>query len=163
MRLSILALSLVCAFPVLRADEGMWTFDNVPTKKIQAKYGFEPDAAWLKRLQLATLRFPGGTGAFVSPEGLVITNHHVGRGAIAQVSSAKVDYIKDGFTAATREQEIKVPGLDLMMLVASENVTARVNGAVKAGTPEKDALKARQNELSTIKTEQEKATEPTGP
>jgi len=158
MRLSILALSLVCAFPVLRADEGMWTFDNVPSKKIQAKYGFEPDAAWLKRLQLATLRFPGGTGAFVSPEGLVITNHHVGRGAIAQVSSAKVDYIKDGFTAASREQEIKVPGLDLMMLVASENVTARVNGAVKAGTPEKDALKARQNELSTIKTEQEKAT-----
>ncbi len=153
MRLSTLALLL--ALPALRADEGMWTFDNLPTKQMQTKYGFAPDAAWLKRLQLATLRFPGGTGAFVSPEGLVITNHHVGRSAIAQVSTAQTDYIKNGFTAASREQEIKVPGLELMMLVSQENVTAQVQAAVKAGMAEKDALKARQNALSQLRKAEE--------
>ncbi len=153
MRLS--ALALLLALPALRADEGMWTFDNLPTKQMQAKYGFAPDAAWLKRLQLATLRFPGGTGAFVSPEGLVITNHHVGRSAIAQVSTAQADYIKDGFTAASRAQEIKVPGLELMMLVSQENVTAQVQAAVKAGMAEKDALKARQNALSQLRKAEE--------
>ena len=152
MRLPALALLLAAA--ALRADEGMWTFDNVPVKRM-AKHGFTPDAAWLKKLQLATLRFPGGTGAFVSAEGLVITNHHVGRGAIAQVSSAQADYIKDGFVAASREQEIKVPGLELMMLVSQENVTAQVNGAVKPGAAEKDALKARQNALSAIRKHEE--------
>jgi len=153
MRLS--ALALLLALPALRADEGMWTFDNLPTKQMQAKYGFAPDAAWLRRLQLATLRFPGGTGAFVSPEGLVITNHHVGRSAIAQVSTAQADYIKNGFTAASREQEIKVPGLELMMLVSQENVTAQVQAAVKAGMAEKDALKARQNALSQLRKAEE--------
>ena len=153
MRLS--ALALLLALPALRADEGMWTFDNLPTKQMQAKYGFAPDAAWLKRLQLATLRFPGGTGAFVSPEGLVITNHHVGRSAIAQVSTAQADYIKNGFTAASRAQEIKVPGLELMMLVSQENVTAQVQAAVKTGMAEKDALKARQNALSQLRTAEE--------
>lgn len=159
MRSSLLPLmALLLAAPALHADEGMWTFDNIPVARIKAKYGFAPDAAWLKRLQLGTVRFPGGTGAFVSPEGLVITNHHVGRGAIQQVSTAKADYIKDGFTAARRDQELRIPGLELMMLVASDNVTARVNAAVPAGSPDEVALKARQNELSTLKTEQEKAT-----
>ena len=122
-----------------RADEGMWTFDNVPLQKMKAAHGFAPDAAWLKKAQLATLRFPGGTGAFVSRDGLVITNHHVGRSAIAQVSSAQRDFIKDGFTAATRDQEIKVPGLELMMLVSSEDVTARV-AASEAEMVQKGAI-----------------------
>jgi len=146
---------LLLAASALRSDEGMWTFDNVPVKRMQAKYGFTPDGAWLKRLQLATLRFPGGTGAFVSPEGLVITNHHVGRSAIAQVSTAKADLIKDGFTAAGREREIKVPGLELMLLVSQENVTAQVNAPVKAGMAEKEALKARQNALSQLRKAEE--------
>jgi len=149
------AVFLLLTASVLRADEGMWTFDNLPVKQMQAKYGFAPDAAWLKRLQLATLRFPGGTGAFVSPEGLVITNHHVGRSAIAQVSSAQADFIKSGFTAPSREQELKVPGLELMLLVAQENVTAQVNASVKPGMAEKEALKARQNALSQLRKAEE--------
>ncbi|MBL0313744.1 MAG: S46 family peptidase [Holophagaceae bacterium] len=157
MRLTTLILSVV-ALSGLRADEGMWTFDNIPARTIKAKYGVEPDAAWLKRLQLATLRFPGGTGAFVSPDGLVVTNHHVGRDAIAQVSTAKVDLVKDGFAAHSRDQEIKVPGLELMMLVSMEDVTARVNGAVKPGTADKDALTARRNALGEIRKAEEAKT-----
>ncbi|HQL47329.1 MAG TPA: S46 family peptidase, partial [Holophaga sp.] len=149
------SLLLLLAAGTLRSDEGMWTFDNVPLQKMKAAHGFAPDAAWLKKAQLATLRFPGGTGAFVSRDGLVITNHHVGRSAIAQVSSAQRDFIKDGFTAATRDQEIKVPGLELMMLVSSEDVTARVNGAVKPGMAEAAALKARQNALSELRKAEE--------
>lgn len=148
-------LACLLAGGALRADEGMWTFDNVPTQQIKAKYGFEPDAAWLKHLQLATLRFPGGTGSFVSKDGLVITNHHVGRDAIQQVSSAKADYIKNGFTAATRDKELKVPGLELMMLVATENVTSKVNAAVTPGMAEQEALKARRAALSALRKAEE--------
>jgi hypothetical protein len=151
------ALALLLALPALRADEGMWTFDNIPVQKIKAKYGVELNAAWLKNLQLATVRFPGGTGSFVSREGLVVTNHHVGRDSIAQVSTTKLDLVKDGFVAMTREQEIKVPGLELMMLVSTEDVTARVNGAVKPGTADKDALKARRNALADIRKAEEAA------
>jgi hypothetical protein len=159
MRLTALVFLLaLLALPALRADEGMWTFDNIPVQQIKAKYGVELDAAWLKRLQLATLRFPGGTGAFVSHDGLVVTNHHVGRGAIAQVSSAKMDFVKDGFTANRRDQELKVPGLELMMLVSTEDVTAKVNGAVVKGLPDKDALTARRNALAGIRQTEEAKT-----
>lgn len=160
MRLSALATALVSVLvlPVLRADEGMWTFDNIPVQKIKAKYGVDLDAAWLKNLQLATVRFPGGTGAFVSRDGLVVTNHHVGRGAIAQVSTAQADLVKNGFTAARRSQEIKVPGLELMMLVSMKNVTERVNEAVKPGTTDKDALVARRNALAELRRVQEAKT-----
>ena len=152
------ALALLLALPALRADEGMWTFDNIPVQKIKAKYGVELSPSWLKNLQLATVRFPGGTGAFVSRDGLVVTNHHVGRGSIAQVSSAKADLVRDGFTAATREQELKVPGLELMMLVSTEDVTARVNAAVKPGTADKDALTARRNALADLRKAEEART-----
>jgi hypothetical protein len=156
MRLS--ALALLLALPALRADEGMWTFDNIPVQAIKAKYGVELDAALLKRLQVATLRFPNGTGAFVSGDGLVITNHHVGRDAIAQVSTAAADFVKDGFTTTTRGQELRVPGLELMMLVSTEDVTARVNGSVQAGMTDKAALAARRNALADLRKAEEART-----
>jgi len=156
MRLS--ALALLLALPALRADEGMWTFDNIPVKQIQAKYGVALDGAWLKNLQRATLRFPGGTGAFVSRDGLVITNHHVGREAIADVSTAKRDLVKQGFTAANRGAEIKIPGLELMVLVSTEDVTARVNAAVTSGMADKDALTARRNALGDLRKAEEAKT-----
>jgi hypothetical protein len=152
------ALALLLALPTLRADEGMWTFDNIPVQKIKAKYGVTLDAAWLKNLQRATVRFPGGTGAFVSRDGLVVTNHHVGRSAIAQVSTAKADLVKDGFTAMRRDQEIKVPGLELMMLVSMEDVTARVNAGVKQGMTDKDALVARRTALGELRKAEEAKT-----
>ena len=160
MRLTTFALLLVSTLvvPVLRADEGMWTFDNIPVEKIKAKFGVTLDAAWLKNLQLATVRFPGGTGAFVSRDGLVITNHHVGRGVIAQVSTAKADLVKDGFAAGSRSQEIKVPGLELMMLVSTMDVTAQVKATVTPGMADKDALTARRNALAELRKAEEART-----
>jgi len=144
-----LAALLACA-PSLRADEGMWTFDNLPVQKLKADYGFTPDQAWLDHVRLSALRFPGGSGYFISADGLVLTNHHVGRGSVQQLSSKEHDYIRDGFIAATRAEELKVPGLELYTLMAMENVTDRVNKAVKPGTGDKEANKARQDELARI-------------
>lgn len=152
------AAALLLTLPALRADEGMWTFDNIPAAQLKARYGVALSPAWLKRLQLATVRFPGGTGAFVSAGGLVVTNHHVARSLIAQVSSAQADLVRDGFAAASPAQEIPVPGLELMMLVSAEDVTARVNAAVKPGTADKDALTARRNALSDLRRAEEART-----
>jgi len=146
-------LALVLAGASLRAEEGMWTFDNLPTKAIQAKYGWAPDQAWLDHVRLSALRFPGGSGSFVSADGLVLTNHHVGRGWIQRVSDKDHDYVKNGFSAPTRKQEIKVPGLEVVTLVAMDNVTDRVNRAVKPGMPEQEAQKAREVEIEKIKQE----------
>ena len=149
--LSLLAFTLAAAS--LRAEEGMWTFDNLPTKQISEKYGWAPDQSWLDHVRLSVLRFPGGSGSFVSKDGLVLTNHHVGRGWIQRVSSKDADYVKNGFAAATREQEIKVPGLEVMTLMATDNITDRLAKAIKAGLPEKETLKVREVEIEKIKQE----------
>ena len=142
-RLMLPLLAFALASASLRAEEGMWTFDNLPTKKLQTTYGWAPDQAWLDHVRLSVLRFPGGSGSFVSKDGLVLTNEHVGRGWIQRVSSKEADYVKNGFAAATREQEIKVPGLELMTLMTMDNITDRLAKAVKAGASEKEAHKAR--------------------
>jgi hypothetical protein len=148
---------LLAAWPFLRADEGMWTFDNAPLKRIAAAYGVTLDQAFLDRLRLASVRFPGASGSFVSADGLVLTNHHVGRSAIQQVSSAEHDYIKQGFAALTRDQEIKVPGLELITLVGMTDITAKVNAAVKPGMSAAAARQAREQAVKDLqKAEQEK-------
>jgi hypothetical protein len=129
------------AAPALRADEGMWTLDHLPAARLQAKYGFTPDAAWLERLRLSVLRFPGGTGAFISRDGLVLTNHHVAHSWIEKVADAAHDYVRDGFLAGDRSRELKVPGLTLRTLMAMENVTAALERAVPPGAPEAQARK----------------------
>ncbi len=138
-----LALLLCGAFlyPALsRADEGMWTFDNPPVKQLSERYGFTPTAEWLDHVRLSSARFnDGGSGSFVSPHGLVLTNHHVALGQLQKNSGAGRDYVKDGFYAATPGEEMKSPDLEVNVLVSMENVTGRVLEALQgAKTPEKE-------------------------
>jgi hypothetical protein len=136
------------------ADEGMWTFDNPPRKQLKERYGFTPTREWLDHLRLASARFnDGGSGSFVSPRGLVLTNHHVALGQLQKVSSPAKDYVKDGFYARTEADELKCPDLEVNVLVAMEEVTARVRGAVKPGMTDEAALKARKAEIARIEKE----------
>src|SRR6266487_4888828 len=110
------------------ADEGMWAFNNVPRAEIKRKYGFDITDAWLKKVQLASVRFNnGGSGSFVSADGLVLTNHHIASDTLAKISAEQKDYNKVGFYAPTRAGEVKAPDLELNVLMSIEDVTARVN------------------------------------
>lgn len=136
------------------ADEGMWTFGNPPLDQLQKRYGFTPTREWLDHVQLSSVRFnDGGSGSFVSPRGLVLTNHHVALGQLQKVSSPKKDYVKDGFYARTQAEELKCPDLELNVLLSMEDVTERVQGVVKPGMSDEAALKARKAEMAKIEKE----------
>src|SRR5207249_6898179 len=144
---SLMALwGLVCmATSAARADEGMWTFDNPPAKQLQ-RYGFTPTPEWLDHVRLSSVRFnDGGSGSFVSPNGLVLTNHHVAFGQLQKVSTPPA-------------QELKCPDLELNVLISIENVTARVESVLKPGMSDKDALEARKAEIAKIEKESLEAT-----
>jgi hypothetical protein len=151
MRLKGLILTGLALCLAVRAEEGLWTFDNIPVARLKAKYGFAPDQQWLDHLRLSSLHWGGASGSFISPDGLALTNHHVGRGSIARVSTKDKDYLKTGFVARTREEEIKIPGLSIRTLMQMENVTDKVNAAVKPGMKDGDAVKAREKALTDLK------------
>jgi hypothetical protein len=133
------------------ADEGMWTFDNPPLKQLKDRYGFAPAQQWLDHIRLSSVRFnDGGSGSFVSRNGLAITNHHVAFGQLQKLSNPQKNYVSDGFHARTQAEELKCPDLELNVLISMENVTARVQGAVKPGMTEKQALDARKAERARI-------------
>lgn len=149
----VAATALLCA-SLAFADEGMWTFDNPPRKQLKELYGFEPTQEWLDHVRLASVRFnDGGSGAFVSADGLVLTNHHVARGQLQKMSSAQKNYVADGFYARTRAEELKSPDLELNVLVGMQDVTARVLAAVKPGMSDKQALDARKAAIAAISKE----------
>ena len=145
---------LMAAAPVIHAEEGMWTFDNPPLKQLAAKYNFHPTQAWLDHLRLASVRLnDGGSGSFVSPNGLLLTNHHVARGQLQKNSTSEHDYLRDGFYAATPEAEMKSPDLEVNVLVGMEDVTARVQSAAKGIGDQAKALKARDATIAAIEKE----------
>ena len=147
---------LVCllAAPLVRSDEGMWTFDHPPTELLQQRYGFTPTAQWLEKVRLASVRFmDGGSGSFVSPDGLMLTNHHVCLACIQNVSTAEKDYATNGFLAAARDKEPACPGYEVNVLMSTEDVTARVQAAVKPGSDDRAARGARTAESTRLQNE----------
>ena len=136
------------------ADEGMYTFDNPPLKKWKDNYGFEPDAAWLERAMKAAVRFNnGGTGSFVSGDGLVMTNHHVGFDCIQKLSTKTNDYVKEGFVAERLEDEARCPDLELNVLMSYEDVTASVSEAAASAKDGEEAAKKRKARIAGIEKE----------
>jgi len=136
------------------ADEGMWLYNAPPEDKIKAAYGFELTQPWLDHVRLSSVRFNnGGSGSFVSPDGLTFTNHHVGAGCVQQLSTQGRDYIKTGFYAKTQAEEAKCPNLELNQLVGIEDVTDKINAGVKAGMSAADAGQAQRAAMSQIEKE----------
>ncbi len=116
----------------LQAEEGMWTFDNLPMKEMQSQYGFTPSQDWLQHVQLAAVRISDGcSGAFVSVDGLILTNRHCVESCIAQISSPKQDFTRDGFYAQTGDQETRCPEMEVDQLTDTKDVTAEVQASVK--------------------------------
>jgi peptidase S46-like protein len=161
-RLSSIAILIVfIASPLgVYADEGMWTFDNPPRKQWKERYNFAPSDAWLEHLRLASVRLnDGGSGGFVSADGLMVTNQHVASGQLQKVSTKEKDYTKEGFYARTNEEELKCPDLECNVLVSYEDVTARVQSAIKPGASDKEASEQRKAVTAAIEKE---ATEKAG-
>ncbi len=154
---------LLVVLPLLAAaspaDEGMWLLNRVPRKVLQEKYGFTATDEWLEHVQKSAVRFmTGGSGSLVSANGLVMTNHHVGADMLEKLSTSEKDYIKDGFYAKTREEEVACPDLEVNVLWSIDDVTARVTGAAAADMSSAEANEARRKAMSAIEKESKDST-----
>jgi hypothetical protein len=159
LRLSCFLSRLGCPFLILLvscafADEGMWLFNAPPSNLLKEKYHFDPTRQWLDHLQKASVRFnSGGSGSFISATGLAITNHHVGADALQKFSDEQHNYLRDGFYARTQAEEKKCVDLELNVLMSTEDVTTRVNGAVKPEMTSEQAADARRSVIAAIEKE----------
>ncbi|HEY7314920.1 MAG TPA: S46 family peptidase [Gemmataceae bacterium] len=144
----------LAAAPVVYGDEGMWLFTNPPREHLKKKYDFDATPDWLEHVQKSSVRFnSGGSGSFVSADGLVMTNHHVGADCLQKMGDKEHNYYRDGFHARTLADERKCDDLELNVLMSIEDVTERVKAAVKADmTPDK-AFAARRAVMAEIEKE----------
>lgn len=132
------------------ADEGFWPFNRIPKAAIKQVAGLELTDAWLAHVQQASVRFPSGSGSFVSPDGLVLTNHHVAMDILQKLSTPQRDLVKNGFLARARTQEIKAPDLELLSLQSIDDVTAKVNAAITTGMKPAETLASRRAAIADI-------------
>jgi hypothetical protein len=145
---------LLTLAPAAFGDEGMWLFNNPPTEYLKKSYKFEPTKDWLEHVQKSSVRFnTGGSGSFVSADGLVMTNHHVGLDTLQKISAKGHDYVKDGFYARTQSEEKKGDGLEINVLWKITDVTKEVNAAVAADLPPDKAFAARRKVMGDIEKE----------
>jgi Peptidase S46 len=156
--LAIVLIVVSASVARLGADEGFWPFNAVPKAAIKKAHGFSVTDQWLDHLRLASVKFGSASGSFVSADGLVLTNHHVGLNTISKLSTPDRDLVKDGFYARTRAEELKAPDLELNVLAGIEDVTARVNAAAKDGQSQAEAYAARKAAMVTIEQESTSAT-----
>src|SRR5947208_9682193 len=137
----------------------MWLFNNPPLKRFQEGHQFTPTSQWLEHLQKSSVRFnSGGSGSFVSANGLAITNHHVGADTLQKISDEQHNYLRDGFYAPMQADEIKSADLELDVLISIEDVTARVNAAVKPAMASDQASSARNSAIAAIEKESKEKT-----
>src|SRR5882757_10627984 len=148
MRGFVLALACAAALPAL-ADEGMWTFDNFPSDTVRQHYGADITPVWLDHVRLSTIRLANCTASFVSPDGLILTNHHCAESCLAELSSKDKSLVQLGFAAANRGAEERCPAQLADVLVGTEDVTDAVSKAI-AGLSETSANDARKRSLTTL-------------
>src|ERR1700722_14333264 len=144
------ALVFVAFGKAAQADEGMWTFDNFPSKTVGVKYGFAPSPDWLDHVRLSSLRIAGGCSAsFISPQGLVMTNHHCVVDCLEQISTQEQNFAGIGYSATTPAEERKCPDFELDQLVEIRDVTKEIQAATagKTGDEANKALHAKEAEL----------------
>ena len=147
-----LLLTMLLALPAAHAAEGMWPLSNLPVTALQRRFGFTPTAKWIRHVQLASVRLAGGcSGSFVSPHGLVLSNHHCAVGCLEGLSRPGQNLMARYFYAATRKEEPKCPAMEIEQLVSLQNVTAAVNRAThgKSGAAYAAAMRAVSNHLES--------------
>jgi hypothetical protein len=150
---ALILFSLLSAV-VLRADDGIWLFNRFPSDAVQQKYGFQVTDQFLDKLRLGSVKFVGvASASFVSPKGLLFTNHHVASECIQQISSKEHDYMGNGYYAATEADEKQCPNLEADVLVSIADVTGRVREGVPADAATADAGKARRANIARIEKE----------
>jgi hypothetical protein len=151
----IVAIIVLCLLsPSVLADEGMWLYNAFPKDRVEKQYGFLPTQTWLDHLRLSSVRFNnGGSGSFVSANGLAFTNHHVGADCIEKLSSSGSNYMKTGFYAKTQAEEVKCPDLELNVLVGIDDVTAKIKAAVPAKVSAAASGQAQRSAMSAVEKE----------
>src|SRR5690348_9025446 len=158
-RRTFAAFVLLVALPLAgHANEGFWLFNRIPKAAIKRELGVDLSDQWIERVQQASVRFPSGSGSFVSPDGLLLTNHHVSLDVLHKLSTPQRDLASKGFLAANRGEEMKAPDLQLMSLQKIEDVTARVNEAVKPNMSSAETLAARRAAIALIEKESQDKT-----